>query len=311
MWSLFTMLTPPATASSFTTLLIVRVSMGLGEGGAVPSTHAVIAKWFVGSERSRMVAFISSGQSVGTICAMLSAPMAAWWWPSVFYLYGSFGVVWAVFAWKLLWSTPEESPRISVEEKEYIHSELDPGKDKLEDSDSRAAPLPPWQELIQAKPVAAIIIAHVCNNFGSYVILSWVPAYFASLGVELGSLGFYSVLPYVTYFIIDNVWASHVDTQISQVRSPSLHSTPTHNTHRTYIHATQHAPCIHTPTHCAHPHTTRTTHTVHTYTQHAHHTLYIPRNTQHAVHLLPPPKHPCPCAHPTTCTASSAVLVLV
>jgi hypothetical protein len=32
----------------------------------------------------------------------------------------------------------------------------------------------------------------------------------------LHSAGFYSVLPYVTYFIVDNCWASHVDEQIAQ-----------------------------------------------------------------------------------------------
>ena len=79
-----------------------------------------------------------------------------------------------------------------------------------------ARPIPPWQQLLQEKPVAAIIIAHVANNYGSYVILSWVPTYFASLGVEVSSLGLYSVMPYIAYFVIDNVWAAHVDGQITR-----------------------------------------------------------------------------------------------
>ena len=42
----------------------------------------------------------SLSQMMGTVAAMFSSPLAAWWWPSVFYIFGMAGFIWAaLFLW--------------------------------------------------------------------------------------------------------------------------------------------------------------------------------------------------------------------
>jgi len=64
----------------------------------------------------------------------------------------------------------------------------------------------PWRELLTQKPVWAIIIAHFCNNWGLYVLLSWLPSYFSSqLGISLKSVWIYVAPPWIAAFIMGNI----------------------------------------------------------------------------------------------------------
>ena len=55
-------------------LILVRAGMGCGEGVIMPSLHRFAANWFPISERSTLVAVISSGSDLGTISALLLSP---------------------------------------------------------------------------------------------------------------------------------------------------------------------------------------------------------------------------------------------
>ncbi len=64
-WSVFTLLTPPAAAFSFTVLFLARVGMGLGEGVAFPAIYNLYARWVPTQERARAVALNTSGIPLG------------------------------------------------------------------------------------------------------------------------------------------------------------------------------------------------------------------------------------------------------
>ena len=55
-WSVFTLITPPAAALSFTVLFLARVGMGLGEGVAFPAIYNLYARWIPTQERARAAA---------------------------------------------------------------------------------------------------------------------------------------------------------------------------------------------------------------------------------------------------------------
>ncbi|KAG0361308.1 hypothetical protein BGZ54_009147 [Gamsiella multidivaricata] len=57
-WSVFTLLTPVASGSGLFWIVLVRIALGLGEGVAYPSIHAMIGTWIPPSERSKAVATI-------------------------------------------------------------------------------------------------------------------------------------------------------------------------------------------------------------------------------------------------------------
>ena len=52
----------------------------------------------------------------------------------------------------------------------------------------------------------AIVIAHLCNNFGFYILLLWLPSYLAhNFHVPMAHLGELSVIPYAVAFAMQNV----------------------------------------------------------------------------------------------------------
>lgn len=121
-WSLATILTPIAAQTSLPVLLGMRALMGIGEGVAMPAMNNMLSRWVPASERSRSLALVYSGMYVGSTLGLGASPglIAAQGWPSVFYIFGSLGVVW----W-LVWtfaasSTPSEDPKISSDEKAFI-----------------------------------------------------------------------------------------------------------------------------------------------------------------------------------------------
>ncbi len=199
MWSLGTLLTPAAAKISFGALLVMRAGLGLGESVHFPTVHSLAARWTIASERSRAISFYVSGVSFGTAVALLASPMIvlSLGWPVVFYISGMLGVVWLV-AWLLKAAdVPEKCPGVTPQELATIRA------------DRPAAPLAdsiPWAAILREKNVWAIVIAHVCNNFGGYIILLWLPSYLHKIfGVPMERLGSYSIIPWIAAFCVANL----------------------------------------------------------------------------------------------------------
>ena len=120
LWSTSTLLTPLAADASFGVLLFCRVTMGIGEGMALPCLHHLTARWIPLTERSTFLATTAVGKFVGTGSAMAAAPLVAAWWPSIFYLFGVVGIVW-VIGWQLMASSePRSCKHIGVAERAYL-----------------------------------------------------------------------------------------------------------------------------------------------------------------------------------------------
>ena len=64
---------------------------------------------------------------------------------------------------------PEECPGVSPDELALIMSER---ADEVALADRI-----PWGRILREPAVWAIVIAHLCNNFGFYIILLWLPSY--------------------------------------------------------------------------------------------------------------------------------------
>ena len=132
LWSLFTMLTPPAAALGFTLLILTRIAMGMGEAVTFPAIYSLFARWIPLTERSRAIGFINSAIPLGTIFALLVTPIIvqAWNWQWAFYSFGLAGIFWFFFWHRMVTSSPREHPRITDSELQLIEA----------DPESREAP---------------------------------------------------------------------------------------------------------------------------------------------------------------------------
>jgi len=208
LWSLFTILTPPAAMLGFSILIACRIAMGMGEAVTFPSIYTTYSRWIPLRERSRAIGFTNSGIPLGTVFALIVTPIIVqqlgWQW--AFYLFGAVGVVWFVFWHQMVTSTPATHPLVTEQEMEQIHGSAVP--DESIDS-------PPIREFLKSMPVWAIIVTHFCNNWSLYVLLSWLPTFInKGLGVDYASVGWVTMIPHIASFMFLNIAGNIADRMI-------------------------------------------------------------------------------------------------
>ena len=206
-WSLFTVLTPPAAMAGLWVLIAVRIGMGLGEAVTFPSIYALYSRWVPLGERARAVALANSGIPFGSIAALVLTPIIVVWlgWPWVFYLFGVLGLLWYLVWQPSVASTPQEHPHVGEEERALIEREL---------GDSKPVALP-LLTFLRLPAVWAIVICHFCNNWSLYVLMNWLPTYFTEgLGVDYAAVGWFTMIPSIASFFFLNVAGSVADRMI-------------------------------------------------------------------------------------------------
>ncbi|MEP1510743.1 MAG: ACS family MFS transporter [Parasphingorhabdus sp.] len=198
-WSLFTLVAPPAAALGITVLIIARILMGMGEAVTFPAIYALYARWIPVRERSRSAGFSNSGIPLGTVFALLATPVivAQWGWEWVFYIFGATGFIWCAIWYFIIAPNPRQQSGISQAELDLIAA------DTIADTPAAATP---WGALMGNMSVWAIIVAHFCNNWWFYVLLAWLPTFVTKgLGVDYASVGLFAMMPHIALFFFINI----------------------------------------------------------------------------------------------------------
>lgn len=209
-WSIATVLTPIAAKVGLPMLLFVRALMGIGEGVAMPSMNNMLSKWVPVKERSRSLALVYSGMYLGSVTGLGFSPLLIqkFGWASVFYSFGSVGAIWFALWQRNAHSSPLEDPELSAEEKELIVGESHP-KEPVKSI--------PWKLLLSKAPVWALIISHFCHNWGTFILLTWMPTYYNQvLKFNLTESGLWCVLPWFTMALFANLGGWIADTLVSR-----------------------------------------------------------------------------------------------
>ncbi|CAK8560806.1 unnamed protein product [Lathyrus sativus] len=209
-WSIATVLTPIAAKLGLPYLLVMRAFMGIGEGVAMPAMNNILSKWVPVSERSRSLALVYSGMYLGSVTGLAFSPFLIhkFGWPSVFYSFGSLGSIWFALWLRKAYSTPKDDPDLGVEEKRLI----------LGGSVSKEpVTVIPWKLILSKAPVWALIISHFCHNWGTFILLTWMPTYYNQvLKFNLTESGLLCVLPWLTMAILANIGGWIADTLVSK-----------------------------------------------------------------------------------------------
>ncbi|KAK1377223.1 ascorbate transporter, chloroplastic [Heracleum sosnowskyi] len=209
-WSIATIMTPIAAKIGLPFLLVMRAFMGIGEGVAMPAMNNLLSKWIPVSERSRSLALVYSGMYLGSVTGLALSPalIHKFGWPSVFYSFGSLGSIWFALWLSKAHSSPKEDPELSAEEKRLI----------LGGSISKEpVSVIPWKLILSKAPVWALIISHFCHNWGTFILLTWMPTYYNQvLKFNLTESGLVCVLPWLTMAVFANIGGWIADTLVSR-----------------------------------------------------------------------------------------------
>ncbi len=181
-----------AVGNSFSSFLMARLALGFGESGVFPASIKAVAEWFPARERALAAGIFNAGTNVGVILAMLLVPWIThelgWRW--AFAIVGSLGFAWLAL-WLLVYQKPEDHPRCSKAELEYIRSDTPQPAEKIK-----------WLRLLQYRQTWAFACGKVLIDPIWWFYLFWVPDFLERQhGLHLMQIR----LPVVVIYLISDV----------------------------------------------------------------------------------------------------------
>ena len=168
---------------------VARFALGLGEAGNFPACIKTVAEWFPKKERALATGIFNAGTNVGVLVAAVTVPWLTlnYGWRWTFVVTGLTGFVWLAL-WLAFYRRPEEHPRLSRAELEYIRS--DPA-----DSPAKV----PWRRLLPYRQTWAFAIGKFMTDPIWWIYLFWLPDLLKkSYGIDLKSIG----LPLIIVYLI-------------------------------------------------------------------------------------------------------------
>jgi ACS family D-galactonate transporter-like MFS transporter len=198
LWSLFTFFI--GTARNFSVLFGLRLGLGFSEAPAFPSNSRVVAAWFPKHERALATGVYTAGEYIGLafLTPFLFWLLATFGWPSIFYVTGIIGLVWAL-VWFKLYRDPKDSKRINQAEMDYIR-EGGGLADKAGEKDKFN-----WSQmshLFKHRQLWGIYIGQYAINTTLYFFLTWFPSYLVKVkNMTMLKAGFVASVPYIAAFV--------------------------------------------------------------------------------------------------------------
>lgn len=171
-WSIMTAVS--GLARGFTDLALARIGVGIGEAGATPPAHSLIADYFPPEKRATAFAIYASGIYVGVGIGFL---VGGWindhyGWRTAFFVVGLPGILMAL----IVRFTVREPPRglseaHTVTGRQYTIKEV-------------------WQFFGSVPAGRNVSLAGAFHAFVGYGLGAWIPAFFVRLhGMTPGTLG--------------------------------------------------------------------------------------------------------------------------
>ncbi len=151
-WALATFLTGFATGLAM--LIGLRVMLGIGEGVAFPAASKIIARHVAAERRgianATLAAALAWGPALGTFAGGLI--LNYYGWRPIFIVFGSVTLLWIV-------------PWLLVSKPQWSRFEKGSGHDVG------------VGQVMRNRTVWAMGIGHICNTYGFYFLLAWLPLF--------------------------------------------------------------------------------------------------------------------------------------
>lgn len=164
-WSLASMGT--ALATSLASFAAFRVALGLGEAAVFPASIKAVAEWFPKKERALATGIFNAGTNLGAILAPLVVPwlVGLWGWRAAFLGVGALGFAWLAL-WLLVYRHPEQHPRVSQAELDYIRG------DSVD-----SVPKTKWSRLLPFRQTWAFALGKFFIDPVWWFYLFWLPEF--------------------------------------------------------------------------------------------------------------------------------------
>lgn len=169
-------------AQSFTQLMLARIGVGVGEAGAGPSSHAIIADLYPPEKRASAMAIYSLGVLLGGGLGLMIGGnvAAAYGWRAAMFVVGLPGVALAIIVRLLV-----------VEPRRGLSDARQPGADAAPPSLAQGI-----SSIWASAPAFHLIAAITITSLVGYAVTGWGPSYMQrSLGLSMRDVANYVALP--------------------------------------------------------------------------------------------------------------------
>lgn len=141
-------------AGGFTSLLVLRVMLGVGESISFPGSSKIIARHVPPDRRGAANAAVAAGIAIGPAVGTLAGGMilAEWGWRAIFFAFGVATLLWLLPWRQTVASLPTDGHR---------------------DSGARV----PMMVLLKKWPLWSMSIVHALGNYCFYFLLAWLPLF--------------------------------------------------------------------------------------------------------------------------------------
>ncbi|MGI9074897.1 MAG: MFS transporter [Bryobacteraceae bacterium] len=190
LWSVFCGLT--AAAVGFTSLFVVRVIFGFGEGPFSAAANKMVSNWFPRREIASAIGVANAGTPLG---GALAGPVVGWiahayGWRASFIVLAVLGLVWTSLWAAIAVEQPAAHPHLNEAERAEIES--DRGQQTTQ---HRKLPL-----TFYLRQRAVLVTGFAFFGYASilYFFLSWFPIYLTAVQhLSITRMSFVNVIPWI------------------------------------------------------------------------------------------------------------------
>lgn len=205
---------PLAATYHYSVLILLRSVQGFASGLTWPAMYAIVSYWIPTKERSRfMSSFQGFSVGIGITYPLCGFIIEHWGWRPVFYTTGSIGMLWCLMWYLLAFNTPDEHPRISCNEYNYIERNID-----LSIRDGHGMRVP-WTSIFKSLPAWSIGITTFGRIWVHYTFIMSGPMYMKNmLGFSIQANGVLSGTPFLCSYLSSVVFCYIADYLVKRDR---------------------------------------------------------------------------------------------
>ena len=197
LWGGATLLT--GFVGSLASLLVLRLALGLGEGGAFPTATRAFTSWMPISQRGFAQGITHSFSRLGGAVTppLVIAIIAIAGWRESFVVLGAVSLAWTVLYFFTFRDTPQEHSRVTPEELAEINA------GRVEKPRTEKGPTP-WGRLIGG--MWKVTLVDFCYGWSLWVFLTWLPSYLKDTrGFDLKQMALFTALPLMAGVVGDTL----------------------------------------------------------------------------------------------------------
>jgi sugar phosphate permease len=174
---------------------VMRLLLGVAEGGVWPATLVLLSNWFPRAERARANAYWMLCLPVSVV---LSSPLSGWilgrWnWRVLLISEGALPFLWLIVWWYFISDHPHQARWISVEERDYLETTL-----RRESGELHSDASEPYLRALLRPHVLLMVAIYFLDTSGNYGYLFWLPsALQKATTMSSVRVGFFFAIPYV------------------------------------------------------------------------------------------------------------------